>query len=69
LANGGYIIRIRPIANGILVVPAVNVLVLFDILGKKYPNPMPTTMARKIQSVKKRSKNFNFGCIDLRFNH
>ena len=34
--NGGYIINIKPIANGILVVPDENELINVDADGKKY---------------------------------
>jgi hypothetical protein len=36
-ANGGYIIRIRPIAKGILVVPKENELMKSPLEGKKFP--------------------------------
>jgi hypothetical protein len=35
-ANGGYIIRIRPIAKGILVVPKENELMKSPLEGKKF---------------------------------
>jgi hypothetical protein len=49
-ANGGYIIRIRPIAKGILVVPLEKEL-MKSREGKKFPMATPA-MARNIQRVK-----------------
>jgi hypothetical protein len=49
--NGGYIIRISPIAKGILVVPLENV----DEIAagrKEVPNGNAYAMARNIQRVK-----------------
>jgi len=57
LVNGGYIINIKPIANGRLVVPDENEVINPAVFGIKYPIPTPSSIARKIQSVKKRSKN------------
>jgi hypothetical protein len=51
-ANGGYIIRIRPIAKGILVVPKENELMKSPLEGKKFPIATPNAMARNIQRVK-----------------
>jgi hypothetical protein len=62
-AKGGYIIKIRPIAMGILVVPILNLSQKAGILGKRYPIPIPTAIDRKIQSVRKRSKNDIFFII------
>ena len=56
LVNGGYIIKIKPIAKGILVVPEENELIKSAELGIKYPMPMPISMAINIQSVKNLSK-------------
>jgi hypothetical protein len=57
LANGGYIIKIKPIAMGIFVDPTDTALLKFSTaVGKKYPIPTPTAMARNIHNVKKRSK-------------
>jgi len=51
-ANGGYIINIKPIAKGILVVPEENELMNPEEDGKKYPMETPRPIAKKIQSVK-----------------
>jgi hypothetical protein len=67
-ANGGYIINIKPMANGILVVPLENELINCEESGKKYPMLIPTNIAIKIQSVKKRSRKFSFFlCTGLQF--
>jgi hypothetical protein len=50
--SGGYIIKIKPIARGIFVVPLENELINVDEFGMKYPIPIPIAIARKIQSVK-----------------
>jgi hypothetical protein len=60
LVNGGYIIKISPIAKGILVVPDENELIKPAVLGIKYPIPTPISIAKNIQRVKNRSKKFNF---------
>ena len=52
LANGGYIIRIRPMAMGMLVVPTLKRSMNDATSGTKCPNPTPTAMARKIQTVR-----------------
>ncbi len=52
LANGGYIIRIRPIAMGMLVVPTVKRLTNSFVPGISQPAQIPTAMATKIQSVR-----------------
>jgi hypothetical protein len=57
-AIGGYIIKINPIAKGMLVVP-LDKLSKESAIFVKYPNPTPINMAAKIQSVKKRSKKLN----------
>ena len=59
-ANGGYIIRISPIAKGILVVPLEKELISPLLEGIKYPTATPKTIAKNIQSVKKRSRKPNF---------
>jgi hypothetical protein len=51
-ANGGYIIRISPIAKGILVVPLEKELMKSPLKGKKLPMATPIAMARNIQRVK-----------------
>jgi hypothetical protein len=61
--RGGYIIKIKPIANGILVVPLLNEFINSGVSGMKYPMATPIAMAKKIQRVRYRSKNFNFGCM------
>ena len=58
--NGGYIIKINPIANGMLVVPLENECIKPLLEGMKYPIETPLAIARNIQSVKKRSKKPNF---------
>src|SRR5690606_24584975 len=60
LANGGYIINMRPIAIGIFVVPVLNELRYSGNEGIKYPMPTPTAMARNIQRVRFLSRKFNF---------
>jgi hypothetical protein len=57
-AIGGYIIKINPIAKGMLVVP-LDKLSKESAIVVKYPNPTPINIAAKIQSVKKRSKKLN----------
>ena len=51
-ASGGYIIRIRPTAIGIEVVPTERPVIAAGTAGRKYPSAIPTTIARKIQSVR-----------------
>jgi hypothetical protein len=48
---------INPIAMGMDVVPLVMLAIPWTNDGAKYPNPIPTAMARNIQSVRKRSRN------------
>jgi hypothetical protein len=50
--NGGYIIRIKPMAIGILVVPCERELIQLEEFGKKLPIPTPIAIARKIHSVR-----------------
>ena len=53
LASGGYIIRIRPMAMGMLVVPTENgVLNDCTAPGNRKPSATPSAMARKIHSVR-----------------
>jgi hypothetical protein len=59
LVNGGYIIKINPMANGILVVPEEKELIKSDELGIKYPILTPISIAKNIHNVKNRSKNPN----------
>ena len=56
LVNGGYIININPIANGILVVPLENELIKLAEFGIKYPILTPRSIARNIQIVKNLSR-------------
>ncbi len=56
-ARGGYIIRIRPIAMGIEVVPTEREVIIPGTAGEKYPIPIPTAMARKIHRVRYLSRN------------
>lgn len=58
--NGGYIIKINPIANGILVVPLEKEFINVDEDGIKYPMDTPNAIAKKIQSVKYLSRKLNF---------
>jgi hypothetical protein len=54
-ANGGYIIRISPMAIGMFVVLSgedFSESQKAAIAGKKYPDPTPMNIARKIHSVK-----------------
>ncbi len=51
-ARGGYIIRIRPIAIGTLVVPTSKRPMISRTPGASHPTVMPNTMARKIHSVR-----------------
>ncbi len=60
MANGGYIIKIKPIANGILVVPLEKELIKLLLEGMKSHNATPIAIARNIQSVKNLSKKLNF---------
>ena len=59
-ASGGYIMRINPIASGILVVPLENELMKPAVDGMKYPKPTPIAIARKIQRVKYWSNFLSF---------
>jgi hypothetical protein len=60
LVNGGYIIRIRPMASGILVVPDEKELMNDDDEGKKYPIATPAAIAIKIHNVRYLSRNPSF---------
>jgi hypothetical protein len=60
LANGGHIIRIRPIAIGMEVVPMLSWLRSSAMLGTRAPRPIPTNIARKIQTVRYLFKNDSF---------
>ena len=60
LVKGGYIIKINPMAKGILVVPVEKELMKPEDEGKKYPIPTPIIIAKKIQRVRKRSKKPSF---------
>jgi hypothetical protein len=59
-AKGGYIINIKPIAMGMLVVPLLNEFMIFGNDGEKYPIPTPIAIATKIQSVRFLSRKPNF---------
>lgn len=52
LVKGGYIIKMSPIANGILVVPVEKELMKVADEGKKYPIPTPIAMAKNIHKVR-----------------
>jgi hypothetical protein len=65
-ASGGYIISIKPIAIGILVVLSgldFNEFQNDAIEGKKYPEKTPINIARNIHNVRYRSKNLSFAFI------
>jgi len=51
-ASGGYIIRIKPKAIGIDVVPTKSPVIIAGTAGKKYPIAIPTAIARKIHRVR-----------------
>jgi hypothetical protein len=50
---------ISPIAIGIFVVPEDILFQNFDTFGLIQPAKTPINIARKIQRVRKRSRNFN----------
>ncbi len=52
LANGGYIMSIKPIANGILVVPLEYEFINAADDGIKYPIATPTAIAINIHRVR-----------------
>lgn len=56
-ARGGYIIRIRPIAIGMLVVPELKEFQNPEIPGIKYPIMTPANITRNIHRVRYLSKN------------
>jgi hypothetical protein len=56
LANGGYIIRMRPAAIGTDVVPILRLSKTFLMPGSIAPRAMPAAIARKIQSVSNLSR-------------
>ena len=58
--KGGYIINIKPIAKGILVVPEENELMKVDEEGKKFPMATPMAIAKKIHKVRYLSKKPSF---------
>jgi hypothetical protein len=65
-ASGGYIISIKPIAIGILVVLSGRDFIESQnvaIDGKKYPEKTPMNIARNIHNVRYRSKNLSLGFI------
>jgi hypothetical protein len=65
-ARGGYIIRISPIAIGMLVVLSGEDFMESQndaIDGKKNPENTPINIARKIQRVRYLSRNFSLGFI------
>ena len=51
-ASGGYIIRIRPMAMGMLVVPTWKPLINASTPGMKRPTATPAAIARNIHSVR-----------------
>src|SRR5665647_2442468 len=60
LANGGYIITIRPIAIGHDIVPVLISPRDVARFGNRYPPPIPIAIAINIHKVKNLSKNDNF---------
>ena len=60
LARGGYIMRMRPMAIGILVVPTWKLLIKDSVPWMKYPRPTPRAIAANIQSVRNRSTKESF---------
>src|SRR5699024_8521619 len=56
-AKGGYIIKIKPMARGILVVPCEKELMKPEDDGIKYPIPTPRAIAIKIHKVRYRLMN------------
>src|SRR5665647_207501 len=64
-ARGGYIMMINPMAIGILVVPDDMLFQKFATDGFSQPESTPINMARKIHSVRFRSRKFNRFCEDI----
>src|SRR3546814_19673455 len=60
LAKGGYIIRMRPMARGTLVVPLLKELLKAVLEGIKYPITIPRAIARNIHRVRYRSHKLSF---------
>src|SRR3546814_2107867 len=56
-ASGGYIIRIRPMAMGMLVLPHERLSMAFGRPSNVDPSPTPSAMARQIHKVRERSRN------------
>jgi hypothetical protein len=52
LASGGYIIKIKPTAIGMFVVPLWKEFQKPTIPGKKYPEKTPMNIAKNIQRVR-----------------
>jgi len=59
-ASGGYIITIRPMAMGMLVVPELMEFQKWTIPGKIYPVITPVNMARNIHKVRYLSRKESF---------
>ena len=59
-AKGGYIIKIKPIAIGMLVVPLLNEFIMLGNVGIKYPSPTPIAIATNIHKVRFLSRKLNF---------
>jgi hypothetical protein len=59
-ARGGYIIRIKPMASGILVVPLEKEFMNVEEEGIKYPIATPIRIARNIHKVRLRSRKPSF---------
>jgi hypothetical protein len=55
-ANGGYIIKMSPMAIGIFVEPMESVSMKSGRPGKIFPSAIPVNIAANIHNVKKRSR-------------
>jgi hypothetical protein len=60
LVKGGYIIRINPMAKGILVVPEEKESIKLAEEGIKYPIEIPIAIAENIQRVRYLSRKPSF---------
>jgi hypothetical protein len=59
-ARGGYIIRMSPMAMGSGAGPTFTLSMTSAAPGHTYPSRTPAAMARKIQSVRYRSRMLSF---------
>jgi hypothetical protein len=55
-AKGGYIIKIKPMAMGILVEPLENLFIKPGVPGKIFPMSTPIAMAKNIHKLRYLSK-------------